>query len=271
MFHPPQHQIQKDSDKEKSNGASPEATEPLLKPPRNGNDANKKKPPQKPEPSSKASPIVILDGKGASGSTSPNHFSFSSVPNMVFSSAREPRVPLSGLPPPRQRSSTMDHAERIRLRHVAKEVVPEHTKPAMAPIGLSYIGLSDANINRVRASTQLNVSRRDIFVSGSVLHIPDHNIQQSHLRSAMSMRSYRSVRSETEEVLCACVPESARDTLLQMLDFSIMKNKAYVLILVGNIFAMLGFYVPFVFMPEKALSLNISDEKAAFLLSIIGQ
>ena len=261
------HQMQEAPNKDRTKGASPEVREPLLKPPGNGRDVK----PDKALPSGKPPLIIVLDGNTSSESANRDQFSFSSVPNMVFSSARDPKLPLPGLPTPRQRSSTMDYAERIRLRHVVNEVVPEHPKPAMAPIGLSYIGLSDANINRVRLSTQLNLSRRDIFVSGSVLHIPDHNIQQSHLRSALSMRSSRSVKSEAEGVLCACVPESARDTLLQMLDFSIMKNKAYVLILVGNIFAMLGFYVPFVFMPQKAQSLGISEARAAILLSIIGQ
>ena len=312
--------MQKSSTKNQTNGASPKVTEPLMNeiPGRGGTDVSK--PSEKPtatgdndQPSPQTPPIVVtvLDGKGSSppppsssSSSKPSsdrnpQFPFSSVPNIIFSSAaaRDPKVQLvSGPltsphhhhhhPPPRQRSSTMDHAERIRLRHVVREVVPEHPKPARAPMGLSFIGLSDANVNRVRATTHLNVSRRDIFVSGSVLHIPDHHsvVQQqqqqqqsssSHFaRSGLSMRSGgrgSSVRSEAEAVLCACVPESARDTLLQMLDFSIMRNKAYVLILVGNIFAMLGFYVPFVFMPQKALSLGIPEGKAAFLLSIIGQ
>nr|KAG5700448.1 hypothetical protein BaRGS_010361 [Batillaria attramentaria] len=163
----------------------------------------------------------------------------------------------------------MDNLDRIRMRHLMKEVTPS-APPSRRPIGLGFIALSDANVNKVRASTHLNVSRRDIFVSGSVLHIPDHNLTQSHIRSALSMKSYQSVASRAERVLCSCLPESARETLLQMLDFTILKNKAYVMILVGNIFAMLGFYVPFVFIPERATSLGIDEGRAAFLLSIIG-
>ncbi|KAL8616129.1 hypothetical protein ACOMHN_066616 [Nucella lapillus] len=232
----------------------PEVTEPLMKTPqKNGSDV-------KPEAVSPPPPIVILDEGRPPGKGAREEFAFFSVPNMVYASTKDPKPAFPGL---RQRSNTLNAVDKICLRHVGKEIVPEHPKPSCTPIGLSYIGLSDAQVNRVRATANVNVSRRDIFMSGTKLHIPD----QSLWRSAVSMRS---VQTEAERVLCACVPESARDTLLQMLDFSILRNKAYVLILVGNVFAMLGFYVPFVFMPEKALSHGISEAQAAYLLSIIG-
>lgn len=161
---------------------------------------------------------------------------------------------------------------RVRQRHVLpEETIPSSTPPSRAPIGLSYIGLSDASINKLREKTHLNVSRRDIMVSGSVLHISQHSLHQAHIRSITSIKSEYSTKSTVERVLCSCLPESLRDTLLQMLDVSIMKDKAYVFILIGNVCAMLGFYVPFVFIPERALGLGISKEKAAILLSIIGK
>lgn len=163
--------------------------------------------------------------------------------------------------------------DKILLRHVGKEVTPEVKQPAQKPIGLSFIGLSDFSLNKVRERTHLPLSRRDITISGgSVLHIPEHSVQESYIRSLTSIKSQgaMSIKSEAERILCSCLPESVRETLLQMLDFSIMKNKAYVFILIGNICAMLGFYVPFVFIPERAMKLGFSEDKAAFLLSIIG-
>ncbi|KAK7105455.1 monocarboxylate transporter 14-like [Littorina saxatilis] len=265
-------QEQNISDKLDSNGTAPKAsdvTAPLVNH-TTGNDDNK--PESKPKKGRKTPAIQVLDSQSPTDTT--GQFAFSSVPNMVFSSTREPKAHMTGLPP-RQRSNTLDPTDRLRLRHVGKQPVHLETpaKKAIAPIGLSYIGVSDAQLNRVRASTHTHVSRRDMLVSGSVLHIPDHIVSSPHIRSAFSIRSGRSHRSaisEAEERLCSCLPESARDTLLQMLDFTILKNKAYVFILIGNVFAMLGFYVPFVFMPEKAMALGIAENKAAFLLSIIG-
>lgn len=226
--------------------------------------------PDKPPEKHAKGPVPLLITAPETPKEAKAKFSFSSVPNIVFSSARhgdkgDGRG--AGQQGRRARSNTMDHMDKLRLRHVAREIVPKAAPPSRRPIGLGFIALSDANVNKVRASTHLNVSRRDIFVSGSILHIPD----QAHIRSALSIsKSQYSVASRAERVLCACVPESARDTLLQMLDFTILKNKAYVMILVGNIFAMLGFYVPFVFIPEKAMSVGIDGGRAALLLSIIG-
>ncbi|PVD27384.1 hypothetical protein C0Q70_12542 [Pomacea canaliculata] len=201
-------------------------------------------------------------------------FSFSSVPNIVFSSTRTSDKGGSMRHTPIKRATSHNFTtDKILLRHVGKEVTPEVKQPAQKPIGLSFIGLSDFSLNKVRERTHLPLSRRDITISGgSVLHIPEHSVQESYIRSLTSIKSQgaMSIKSEAERILCSCLPESVRETLLQMLDFSIMKNKAYVFILIGNICAMLGFYVPFVFIPERAMKLGFSEDKAAFLLSIIG-
>ena len=174
----------------------------------------------------------------------------------------------------RCRSNTLYPSCSPRFRHRVTRPDVESSS-AMTPMGLSYVGLSDASINLVRASTQLHVSRMDVLLSsgGSVLHIPDHNIQQSVLRSGLSMYSHHSnslVRRNAERLFCQCLPESSRDTLLTMLDLSILKNVAFDLVLLGNVFTMLGFYVPFVFMPNKAESLGYSESRGNFLISIIG-
>lgn len=240
--------------KQETNGRPPEV-EPLVK--EETKDTREK-------------PLVIAPATARASGQDGGKFSFSSVPNIVFSSAKPGAdKSVSFSQPRRARSNTMDNVDRIHMRHLATEVTPS-APPSRTPIGLGFIGLSDANINKVRASTHLNVSRREVFVSGSVLHIPDHNAAQAHLRSALSVKSYTSVTSRAERVLCSCLPETARDTLLQMLDFSILKDKAYVMILVGNILAMLGFYVPFVYIPEHATNAGVDASRAAFLLSIIG-
>lgn len=228
--------------------------------------------------------IQILDGNGSSGNQgggTVEEASFgvsASMPSVVYSSAKdkgaEGKLSLTPVPAgPRQRCNTLDPADRIRLRHVeaVQHRVDEESKAPMTPIGLSYIGVSDAHLNKIRASTHLlALSRREIGVGSGMLFISDHNVHQSALRSVLSVNSRLSVKSQVGKVLCSCLPESVQDTLLQMLDFSILKNKAYDLILLGNIFAMLGFYVPFVFMHQKALDMGIGDAKAAILLSIIG-
>lgn len=259
--------MQAPSQKGKQTGNGPIVeVEPLMMNSENGHEDRSaaKSPIYKPPKSPERQPVT------AAG----QQFSFSSVPNIVFSSTRTSDKGGSMRHTPIKRATSHNFAtDKILLRHVGKEVTPEVKQPAQKPIGLSFIGLSDFSLNKVRERTHLPLSRRDITISGgSVLHIPEHSVQESYIRSLTSIKSQgaMSIKSEAERILCSCLPESVRETLLQMLDFSIMKNKAYVFILIGNICAMLGFYVPFVFIPERAMKLGFSEDKAAFLLSIIG-
>lgn len=68
-----------------------------------------------------------------------------------------------------------------------------------------------------------------------------------------------------------CVPQSCKDTLQEMMDFSLLKDFGFLLICIGNIMTFLGFYVPFVYVVDFAVSHGIDKGKAAFLISVIGQ
>merc|ERR1719273_618016 len=57
----------------------------------------------------------------------------------------------------------------------------------------------------------------------------------------------------------------------EMINFTLLANPYFLLIAISNIFGMLGFYVPFVYLPNMAASKEgISVEDANFLISIIG-
>ncbi|XP_060073573.1 monocarboxylate transporter 14-like [Ylistrum balloti] len=114
--------------------------------------------------------------------------------------------------------------------------------------------------------------RKDIFYSGSVLNIPQY-------RSQPDMRSYiasiTTIPGDIDQKAtcwdkCTCLPKSVVDTLSEMLDISLLTNVPFLLICVGNLFAMTGFYVPFTYIVDRAVMLGIDSTRAAFLLSIIG-
>ncbi|XP_076457556.1 monocarboxylate transporter 5-like [Babylonia areolata] len=110
--------------------------------------------------------------------------------------------------------------------------------------------------------------RKDIFFRGSV-----HN--QPLFRNQPDMRSYiTSITTIPGEIAIVwsylCFPQSCRDILQEMLDLSLLKDTGFLLICFGNILAFLGFYVPFVYCVELAVSLGIDKSRAAFLISIIG-
>lgn len=59
--------------------------------------------------------------------------------------------------------------------------------------------------------------------------------------------------------LCPCchVPESFKSALASMMDMSLLKNPAFMIIGVSNLFGMAGLYVPFVYLVDAAM-LNVS-------------
>ena len=58
--------------------------------------------------------------------------------------------------------------------------------------------------------------------------------------------------------------------LKEMVNFKILSQPLFLLIAISNVFGMLGFYVPFVYLPNMAVLQGISVESANFLLSVIG-
>ena len=138
-------------------------------------------------------------------------------------------------------------------------------------------------------------SRKDLFYGGSVHHLVDQNempanwdqyrhsiistprrlssfprgsIVASHLSLPMSERKASSV--VPDELL---EPEGAQpiwNALKEMVNLTLLVNPIFLLVGISNVFGMLGFYVPFVYLPNMAVLRGVSVENANFLLSIIG-
>ncbi|KAL0880019.1 hypothetical protein ABMA27_002517 [Loxostege sticticalis] len=123
------------------------------------------------------------------------------------------------------------------------------------------------------------MSRKDIFYSGSVLNLPQYQSQKSlqgYRNSVLSLPQSRQTgdleRQEPEYDLCPCLalPASFKTALSSMLDVSLLRDPAFMLIGVSNIFGMAGLYVPFVYIVDAAMMNGVEAGKASFLLSIIG-
>lgn len=114
------------------------------------------------------------------------------------------------------------------------------------------------------------MSRKDIFYSGSIVNLPEYQSQRS-------LHSYRQSilnlpRTDTDEgdnfdaspvktvvkpSRCPCFgggPGAFKSALAEMMDFSLLKNPIFLFIAVSNVFGMLGFYVPFVYIIDAAVS-----------------
>lgn len=70
--------------------------------------------------------------------------------------------------------------------------------------------------------------------------------------------------------MCPKLPKSMTHTLKEALDFSLLREPAFLLACVANVLGMMGFYVPFVYITDSSIQKGIGREPAAFLLSVIG-
>lgn len=153
------------------------------------------------------------------------------------------------------------------------------TKELLARSGAGHAGSRHLLGASTRSITSKDYSRpmykKDIFYSGSIVNI-------NEFRSQPSMTSYitsiTSIPGETPmdrvdgkmHKWCSCLPKPVVDVLSEMLDVSLLTNLGFMCICLGNIFAMIGFYVPFVYIVDRAVLLGIDKTKASFLLSVIG-
>ncbi|XP_022323778.2 monocarboxylate transporter 14-like [Crassostrea virginica] len=139
-----------------------------------------------------------------------------------------------------------------------------------------------SSVARLRIGSQHNIEkkdyarplyRKDIFYSGSTLKIPEYTSQpdmRSYITSITTIPGELQIPPSSIWDHCTCLPKSIADTLRDMLDFSILKDISFVLICIGNLFAMVGFYVPFIYLVDHATEQNVSKTDAAFLVSVIG-
>ncbi|XP_034829017.1 monocarboxylate transporter 14 isoform X3 [Maniola hyperantus] len=122
------------------------------------------------------------------------------------------------------------------------------------------------------------MSRKDIFYSGSVINLPQYQSQKSlqgYRNSVLSLPQSRQagdLERQEQYDLCPCLklPESFKSALASMLDVSLLRDPAFMLIGVSNVFGMAGLYVPFVYIVDAAQQNGVEPSQASFLLSIIG-
>ncbi|XP_043193230.1 uncharacterized protein LOC122365772 isoform X2 [Amphibalanus amphitrite] len=117
------------------------------------------------------------------------------------------------------------------------------------------------------------MSRRDIFYSGSIAHLAQYQSQRSlasYRASVLSLPHEGYAEDQHDPNTWACVLPAGCGVLAEMVDMEILRNPLFMLICASNVFGMLGFYVPFVYIVDTAVNRGVEPDKAAFLLSVIG-
>ena len=126
------------------------------------------------------------------------------------------------------------------------------------------------DLRKLREEVCKPLARRDVFYSGSLYQLPEY-------RSQPSMGSYRAsvTRVSAHDILRSdrvpCSPcAGGCGWVSQMTHLSILTQPHFLTICLASTFIQLGYFIPVVFVSDYALSLGVSQQKAAALISVIG-
>ncbi|XP_023288004.1 monocarboxylate transporter 3 [Orussus abietinus] len=120
--------------------------------------------------------------------------------------------------------------------------------------------------------TQRPFYRDDIFYGGSLHRLPHYKSQLSSVGYHMSVTRLPTARDVAEEESGSCYlcPESVRRILTTMLDLSLLKSPSFLILAVSGGLTMMGFYTPFMYLPDRAIMSGIQASTSMFLVSVIG-
>jgi len=126
--------------------------------------------------------------------------------------------------------------------------------------------------HRVGVSNPEDASRplykKDALFTGSTQRL-SHGSRTSLHNSNPYMSSITNIPAEEKKKDSTL--KAFSDILSAMTDFSILKNKQLLLICIGNIFSMLGYYLPIMCLVSFAVEdMNVDQTLASFLLTIFG-
>ncbi|KAI5726349.1 hypothetical protein M8J76_001091 [Diaphorina citri] len=114
--------------------------------------------------------------------------------------------------------------------------------------------------------------RDDIFFGASLSKLPQYSSQVSSLNYTLSVTrlpTYNDVMEEQTQS-CKLCPEAVKRTLKTMLDMSLLSSPSFLILCLSGFITMMGFYVPFMYIKERAVLSGMSSKQAMLLVSVIG-
>ncbi|KAK6962624.1 monocarboxylate transporter 5 [Biomphalaria glabrata] len=120
------------------------------------------------------------------------------------------------------------------------------------------------------------LSRKDIFYSGSLFNIPMYRSHPDEYKATVTSVTDKpkslpdSPDTPTKKGGLSDIYNEFRSTMRDMLSLSLLKNPVFLMFGISNFFTSIGFNMPFIFLPDRAHLDGIDQERAAYLLSVIG-
>ncbi|KAJ8723438.1 hypothetical protein PYW08_003350 [Mythimna loreyi] len=153
---------------------------------------------------------------------------------------------------------------------------PEATEPLIGRKSVVRVmSRTDFAQNRRRSSTADLIARplyrEDIFFGASLKRLPEYTSRTSigyHL--AVTHVPSPEDEKEAEKGRCRICPVAVRRALATLLDVSLFKSLTFLILALSGFFTMTGFFVPFVYVQDRAKANHVPQQHIEWLVSSIG-
>jgi hypothetical protein len=155
----------------------------------------------------------------------------------------------------------------------------------LTPVSESKLDLQNGHKDETRFEKPKHLSqyhtipgilyRKDIFYSASLINFPHHLSNPVMYTSSLNGLTNPPLSASEEKRSCFksinCCSKETKDTLLEMMNFNLLKNNVFLLFAISNFLTSVGYYIPHIYVKARLVGLNItSEDKASQLLSIMG-
>lgn len=145
----------------------------------------------------------------------------------------------------------------------------DNMEPLIVP-GIKMV-TRETRSGRSQADLARPLYRDDIFFGASLTRLPQYTSRTSlgyHL--AVTHVPTQEDAQEERSGRCKLCPEAVKRILATMLDVSLFKSPTFNILAISGFFTMLGFFVPYMYLTERAQINGMDKDTAVFLVSAIG-
>ncbi|KAH9529560.1 hypothetical protein DERF_003438 [Dermatophagoides farinae] len=141
-------------------------------------------------------------------------------------------------------------------------------------VSFSRNSLFQASIeNRKRARSTIEaVGSRNNLQAAKKIPSPRDEMLYSNLSLVVipQSRSYANLRSQSMGTITKSGEQMNEPSFCSGFDLSLLKRPSFVLLALSGFLCLVGFFIPFIYLSDRAKLLGCSPDKCAFILSIIG-
>lgn len=112
--------------------------------------------------------------------------------------------------------------------------------------------------------------KEDAFFGGSLARLSQYTSQAHSIDYHVSVSHLPTKQDIEEERECQLCPEAVQRALGSMLDISLLQSPSFMLLSVSGFLTMMGFYVPFIYITDRATINGMDQSLAMWLVSTIG-